>query len=411
MAAGIGAALAPGDAAPPPGFPAWKVELWRHALSTGHAGVSLLQAYLFLHTRAEGHEAQALDHLDRATDYIAANAAEESLYYGFPGVGWATAHLGGKLYADDPEDGIELDESLLEALRDPDRVPEYDLIHGLVGLGVFALERLPRPSAGRLLDRVVGRLGERAALDGEGAAFFTPADRILSFYRSSYPRGAYNLGMAHGLAGVVAFLGAVCAARQDGASPARSLLGEAVRWLLARELPPDRGFRFPHFHAPGQEPQASRLAWCYGDLGISLALLVAARGAGEPAWEREAVRIALAAAGREPAATRIADAELCHGASGAGHLFNRLYQASGEEGLAEAARFWIRRALEMHDPSVGLGGFSRLGHGAKGGDEWAAEPGLLIGSAGIGLALLAAASPVPPEWDRVLLLSLRPGPA
>ena len=37
--------------------------------------------------------------------------------------------------------------------------------------------------------------------------------------------------------------------------------------------------------------------------------------------------------------------------------------------------------------------------------SWADDPGFLGGSAGIALALLAAATPVEPAWDRVLLLS------
>jgi hypothetical protein len=37
-----------------------------------------------------------------------------------------------------------------------------------------------------------------------------------------------------------------------------------------------------------------------------------------------------------------------------------------------------------------------------------ADPGFLTGAAGIGLALLAATSPVEPAWDRVLLASVPP---
>jgi lantibiotic biosynthesis protein len=38
--------------------------------------------------------------------------------------------------------------------------------------------------------------------------------------------------------------------------------------------------------------------------------------------------------------------------------------------------------------------------------ERVAEPGLLTGTAGVGLALLAAISPVEPRWDRAMLLSV-----
>ena len=39
---------------------------------------------------------------------------------------------------------------------------------------------------------------------------------------------------------------------------------------------------------------------------------------------------------------------------------------------------------------------------------WRPDPGFLTGSAGVGLVLLAATTPVEPEWDRVLLTDVRP---
>jgi hypothetical protein len=40
--------------------------------------------------------------------------------------------------------------------------------------------------------------------------------------------------------------------------------------------------------------------------------------------------------------------------------------------------------------------------------SWMAETGLLTGAAGVALSLLAAATSVEPEWDRVLLVSVPP---
>ncbi|HTG36841.1 MAG TPA: lanthionine synthetase C family protein [Thermoanaerobaculia bacterium] len=402
----IAESVSSGEGTPPERFSPSQVRLWRNVLGTGNAGFSLLHAYLFLHSGDSEHADRAIDRLDEAADFMASFTSPESLYYGFAGIGWATAHLSGRLFEADPDDGVEIDELLLQFLSHPSRPGEYDLINGYVGLGIYALERLPRPSAARCLEKVVSRLAERAVEDEEGAAFFTPGEELLPLYRSSYPNGAFNLGMGHGLPGIVALLGAVCRAGV-AVQEAHRLLRATVSWLLARELPPGDGFRFPHFYVPGVVPPPGRLAWCYGDLGISLALLVAARGACEPAWEREALRIARTAAARDPSRSRIVDAGICHGTAGAGHLFNRLYQATGDEHLAEAARHWFLETLAMRRPGTGVGGFSSYGRNDGAGARWSAEPGFLMGSAGVALALLAAASPVPPDWDRLLLVSLR----
>jgi hypothetical protein len=139
---------------------------------------------------------------------------------------------------------------------------------------------------------------------------------------------------------------------------------------------------------------------------VAAALLLAARCVGELAWERAALAIALRAAARPPEQAGVRDAGLCHGAAGLGHLFNRLYQASGEPRLAEAARFWFRRTLELRHPGHGIAGFAAFTPERE--ERWVDEPGLLTGAAGIALALLAAATPVVPAWDRMLLVSIPP---
>ncbi|MES1210968.1 MAG: lanthionine synthetase LanC family protein, partial [Acidobacteriota bacterium] len=149
----------------------------------------------------------------------------------------------------------------------------------------------------------------------------------------------------------------------------------------------------------------SRLAWCYGDPGIAAALLVAARAAGEPAWEDKALEVARGAARRPPEQSFVRDAGVCHGAAGLAHLFNRFWQASGEEIFRDAALHWIERTLEFRVPGEGIAGFSAW-HAMSGPNgQWAAEPGLLEGATGIALVLLAAISTVEPEWDRILLVS------
>lgn len=385
---------------------------WRASVASGAAGQSLFFTYLALHRDRMGEKEEgeadaaetALELLDRATEAIADVPMTDSLYTGFTGIAWANEHLRGRLFESEDEESNEIDETLLQALDAPRPNGEYDLINGLVGLGIYALEALPRPSAARCLEKVVERLAERAERGPEGAAWYSPPERMPTFQVDNYPLGLYNLGASHGMAGVIALLGAACRAGV-ATETARPLLEEAVAWLLRRRQPGDRGFCFPHFYHPDIEPGPSRLAWCYGDPGVAVTLLVAARGAGEPEWERAAIETALSSATRPEELARIRDAGLCHGALGLAHLFNRMYQASGEETLAEAARSWYEWALGFRKPGSGVGGFqSWTAETAENAEKWRDDPGFLEGASGIGLALLAAVSPVDPEWDRLLLV-------
>lgn len=395
----IAAATSGGAFDPPGNVHPMVASAWQNSLD-GRAGQSLLHAYLALHGAGDAHAETAIDLLDQATDAAVELRLTPSLYFGFSGIGWVTTHLAGRLFEESQDSCLEIDELLLSSLTRLSEEGRYDLFEGLVGLGAYALERLPRPSAVSLLEAVVAHLAALAEHTAEGACFFNSPEVMAARYRDIFPRGTYNLGMAHGVSGVIALLGSVCRAG-IATEQARPLLGASVSWLLARERSAESGFLFPNTYTPYQAGvDQSRLAWCHGDLGVATALLLAARGAGEAAWESEARRIALAAATRWIDDPRVADAELCHGAAGIGHLFNRLYQATGEARLGEASRSWLSRALALHEPGLGVGGYRMVEAG-----NWFDHPGFRIGSSGIGLALLASVSAIEPGWDRLLLAS------
>jgi hypothetical protein len=278
-----------------------------------------------------------------------------------------------------------------------------------VGFGVYALDRLPRPSAVECLELVVRRLAETAQRRHGGLAWHTSLALTPEPNKPWYPYGSDNLGVAHGTPGVIALLARILSSGV-AAKQARSLLAGAVSWLLAQKLPEGERSVFPYGVGRGFKLRPARTAWCYGDLGIAMALLAAGRAAGEPAWEREALTLARAVARRSPDSCGVDDACLCHGAAGLGHLLNRLYQATGGAETLAAARTWYHHALGYWQPGRGIGGFLSFSAPKNDFDQlvWQEEPGFLNGSAGAALGLLAAITAIEPAWDRVLLASPLP---
>lgn len=297
------------------------------SLSGGGPGHALLMS-------AVGRDDDAGRFLDLAVDALAREPAPVSLHGGLAGVAWVAEHLG-----DEPGDAVE--DALAAALAS--FTGHHDLLGGLAGLAVYALEQPRRRRA--LLERILDLLEESAAGRGSWEA----------------RDGRHHVGVAHGAAGVICVLAPMAAA---GLGRARALLDKTVAWLLARRS------------------VAPRLAWCTGDPGVAAALLAAARCAGEETWEREALAIARRAAA-EPAASD--DVSLCHGAAGLGHVFNRIHQTTGDAACGDAARRWLARALELGAPR---------------------QPGMLVGATGVALALTAAVSNVEPGWDRLLGISI-----
>jgi lantibiotic biosynthesis protein len=314
-------------------------------------------------------------------------ASHASLHAGgLAGIGWTMNHLldGGAF-----EDVLEvIDEALAGLVATEHWTASNDLTRGLVGYGVYFLDRLAaNPSAATAragLAHVVRHLGKSAVHTDDGVTWLTAPAAMPAAQRERYPDGAHDCGVAHGVPGMIAVLAR--AARTTDDATAGSLSADALRWLAARKC---LDGQFPALVPPAQLARGSspfllsaitrptsRTAWCYGDPGIAAALWRVS-----PELARET---ALAAAAR--AECSVGDAGLCHGAAGLAHLYNRFYQATGEALLRDAACDWFARTLAMQH--------ARRGHG------------LLEGTIGIGLALLAAISGIEPGWDRMLLCDL-----
>lgn len=375
------------------------------SLFGGAAGLAVFFTYLALTGSWENAGNCALACLERAIASATDEKMPLSYFRGFPGVAWATTHLQDRLFAADEDPNTETDEALLAFLAGSPWPNLYDLVDGLVGLGVYALERLPNLCARRLLERIVQRLAATAEHTTAGITWWTAPEVLFGHQRDECPHGYYNLGLAHGVPGVIALLGCIWRAG-IAQNQVYILLEGAVNWLLSQKLPVDRTSHYAYWLAKGADLEPTQLAWCYGDLGVSLALLSAARNVGHAGWQAAALALARTAARRSPAAMTVPDAGFCHGSAGIAHLFNRLYQATHEPLFCQTAQFWFEQTLQFRNPGAGVAGFSHWRSDGKGSYGWVDDPGLLTGAAGIGLTLLAATTAIEPEWDRMMLIDI-----
>ena len=376
---------------------------WRKVVSLGAVDpfTTLLFFYLERTEPDVGYATTAEGVFREARQALASIQMEAWLYGGIGGIGWLTAHLRKQRLRSGVKLGA-LDDALGRLVQRRTWRAEYDLISGLVGHGVYFLERLPDPHAVHSLGSIVAHLEELSISNGPGSYLLSPPNPAMAGGIMGAPH--INLGVAHGIAGAIAFLGRVCAAGV-AVDRARPLLDGLVAWLTNRANPAHANW-FPLVVEPesGAESRPPRLGWCYGDLGLAAALLLAARCVEEPQWEELAVEVAAAASARSGEETGVVDACLCHGAAGNAHLFNRLYQATGHPKLKSAAQHWLARTLELREPGRGVAGF-RTRVRVDDQDVWRDAPGMLNGAAGIGLALLAASSATAPDWDGVMLIS------
>ncbi|MEA2338169.1 MAG: lantibiotic biosynthesis protein, partial [Thermoanaerobaculia bacterium] len=363
------------------------------SLAWGSAGWLIAFAYC-----ASGSMQKAMieTHADKLADGLARHPLPPTLFRGFWGIGWTFAHMKNAGLWD-----VSISDDFADSVRPTldlfSREHQHDLMHGMVGVGVYVLETIPSSGAAAILEDVVGALEAGCSWSDDGAFWPTPPELLPADERELWPGGRTDLGMAHGSAGVIAFLAATI--RRARSPAATRLLEAAVSWLLAQRLPPSTGALFSAHVDGARKSAGTRLAWCAGDLGISVSLALAAGELGREDWRQEALRIALHSAAR-PFSDAVIDSSFCHGSAGIAHLFSRLFQYLEHPRLAEASARWYEHSFG----SETIRRFLRYGS-SRSGRAKRYDTGFLMGAAGVALALNAGATDAAPAWDRAFLCS------
>lgn len=371
------------------------VDAHPRAEPSAHADYTVLRGYLGADDAVGDPEDRGSAALTEAIEALARTGGSPGLFGGAAQIGWTVAHHTEGSDADAVCNAV--DQALAPRLSDWSDV--YDLISGLAGFGVYALERGP-----------AGAAIAHAVLDGleaeQARGWLTVPALLPEHQRAVAPQGYVNLGLAHGLPGVIA---SVARMIERGIEPARGrgVLDSALRRLLDGSPARPHG-RFAAWQ-PTTHPPSPRLAWCYGDLGVAAALLRAGLAIDHAEAYDEGLALALDCATRSLADAAITDTGICHGAAGIAHIFNRMAQATANAALHEAAVRWIDQTLAMRNelPLAGFPANAPLDNLPR----YEADGSLLTGATGVALVLHAASSAVEPGWDRILLVDLPPKPA
>ncbi len=359
------------------------------------ADLAVLRSYVAADGAVPDPDDAATRALERAVRELP-DAPHLGLHGGATRTGWTIAHLAGGDIAD--QACRELDDAIAGALAG--WAGDFDLISGVVGLGVYALER----NHGALARAIVDHLEQRARPYGGGRAWHSGPELLSRHELSLAPDGYWNLGLAHGTPGVIALLARFAA---HGFERARclALIDDAAVFLrAAAPALGEAGGRFSSW-LPASAPASPRLAWCYGDLGVATALAGAGVHAGRDELRDEGLALARACAARTLDQAQILDAAICHGAAGIAHQLFRLARASADATLISGAKIWLDRVLAMRGVAP-IAGYPRVDPDGAGGWRTIEDGTLLSGATGVALVLHAAISDVEPSWDRLLLCDL-----
>jgi hypothetical protein len=180
-----------------------------------------------------------------------------------------------------------------------------------------------------------------------------------------------------------------------------------AEWLIEHHVDDDWGTNWPSFvdadssradaHPELQAP--ARSAWCYGSPGVARSLWLSGEALGDRSLCDVAVAAMAAVYARPTQVRRIDSPTFCHGVAGLLQITLRFAHDTELKMFTEAATRLTDQLLEAHRPHRPLGYVSLEPDGTR-----IDRAGLLEGAAGVAVVLLAGASDVEPEWDRLFLL-------
>lgn len=327
-----------------------------------------------------------------------------SFCMGLAGVGWGFDLV-------QSEDFVELDndellgsfDMYLKANMEKDlKEKEYDYMHGPMGQAMYFLGRYACTQNEAM--KLVYEENLKLFMDSLYEMAEKNDDKLSwpSLLSSETGDRGYSFGMAHGVPSIISFM-ALLAEHEVFRDKAIMIMKGALNFLQSYKKDKLSVSWYPATVrlTGGADVINSRLAWCYGDLGVGKALLDAAEVLQDESLKEEALEVLLeTTARRDLGECRIHDASNCHGAFGVCQIYHNLHQLTNEPAFAESAKYWMEVGLNMDSHEGGNAGYKQY----RAGDGWSNEIGLLEGISGIGLVLISQLAEFDTQWETALLI-------
>lgn len=253
----------------------------------------------------------------------------------------------------------------------------YDFLHG--GLGVI-----------KYFYNDASFVNEALALLEE------KAEKTCDTYKWSSLNGmdntiSYNISLSHGISSIIAVISQLTV---EGINSKRDrIISKACNYILSQKIDSKKyGCHFPSTSLEDNSNKitTSRLAWCYGDLGVAISLWKAGKILNNRDLINNAIDVfSFSATRRSKQTSFVVDGGICHGTAGLAMIFDYLYVETERKLFQETRDFWLDETIDIGNNSDGLAGY-KVWHGNEKG--WEVETNLLEGISGIGLMLLTVLS-------------------
>ncbi|WP_103866047.1 lanthionine synthetase C family protein [Aquimarina sp. I32.4] len=373
---------------------------------SGISGVALFQFYYSRFTEDDTHADKGVETITKTIELINNGFSYPTFCAGISGACWALEILKEEEFIELDDDFLssELDSYLLEAMRADIKIAYFDFLHGAIGYGYYFLKRYQNAASEAskkiyktYLDELITALKKTSKENEQGVWWQSVLDKEKGIV-------GCNLGLSHGISSTVNFLARI-AVYDEFYEDVIELVQKTAYYILSYKTNDTTlTAMYPNWIVENNKTDdPSRLAWCYGDLGIGISLLKAAEVLKDTRLYNEAINtLKHSTKRRNLDEAGVKDAGICHGAYGILHMYTYLYKKTKEDVFKEASDFWMQQALDIGVHDDGYAGY-KVWRGVET-EKWISEVNLLEGVAGIGLTMLSYMTPLQTKWDESLLI-------
>lgn len=367
-----------------------------YGLYTGEFGTLLFSFYYSRLTNNPNHTLLTEEYAERLSNRFLLEMNLHTFCNGFAGILYLFEFLR-------ENDFIEMDisnsQSLLEnylitRMRHDIHQQKYDFMHGALGVGLYFLKKGTNSEYIQELIHFLYQTSEK-----EDSNKYLKWKSVIKHENNLI---GYNLSLSHGISSIIIFLSRTINCGMKDERIIEMLSGTVNYMLLQKRDFTQFGSYFPSYIINSHDPVSkSRLAWCYGDLGIGMALWQAGKTIDNSVWKEMGLEILLRSTQRqEYADTFVIDAGICHGSAGLAMIYRRMYLETGRNEFNDAANYRLNQTLSMAIFEDGYAGYKTCER-----DKWKCDYSLLTGIAGIGMVLVSFIAEDKQMWDEMFLIS------
>lgn len=384
------------------------IDLADHTLLHGKPGILLALSYYFCYESDLKEKLiikEKIEYcIDKLFDHIENDTMDGSLAFGVTGISFAL-QISLDLLNQKEENDIELFDQLnlmiCNSMEKSINIKDYDLLRGATGHVLYLMNY---SSNYIYIEKYIDSLYNDAVWIENNMCYWIFYSFNNSKEKLEYRDDIINLGLAHGIAGIISVLSDLY--KKDFKQEKCSILiNGAINYLKSVEIFDQKSQFCGIVYKNEKQQNSSRLGWCYGDSSLGLAILKAGIYLENENWIDYGNKICLKSSERTIENSDLDEHGICHGYLGTMHIYNRLFMTTKNAIYLNRKEYWYNAGMNNRDFKIDNLGFYQADLESDGSLNKYTTSGLLQGLSGIYLCI-ASYKEIKYPWDKIFLLNI-----